>query len=170
MNSEFTYKLKSSFEYHTDGGTAVCEELVLSAPSYNTRKSCQIIKQYFCKAGAEEESRLIKQIHSMGKDLKDVIEDEKSKKKESEDSDSPNMDDESNRQKYGKDLIKSLFANSTEKDIATTMDEIGKLMTSGVCLVNGDKKLDHAIMQKITISDIYDMYGEYIGYFLVPSG
>lgn len=142
LNKQFEYELENPIEYHDGGDLASSKNLVLLAPSFSQIKRAAKLKQGFFQA-----------IKSFQGDKK---QDESKNKAANDESD------------FDADAVLTVLFMG-DIDIAAYFEDFEKLLTSGVCKVNGKVELNSIMCSKLSVEDMEKLLAEYIVNFLLPA-
>lgn len=161
MIKEFTYTLKTPFEYHNSGELTEAQTLTIKAPTNKVIDHVALIEQEVSKS----EFNLITNLKSIyGEDKfeklsKDATESVKEKKEESE--------------KVTADAILSqMFSNNA--DMKKCFFALKEILSSGnkekpVCKVDDTEKFTKPMWEEMTFEDTKELLGEYIVNFITAS-
>lgn len=139
-STEYSYKLKSPFTYHSKGGQLEAASILLKAPTSKSRSEVMHIKQGFMRAAAETQEG-----KGERKDKKDM-----------------------NEEVDPQDLL-ILFMSSKTQDVNIYFDTFERLLIKDGGLVDGVEPLTSFILEKLSVEDLENMFGLYLKFFLVAS-
>ena len=140
IRDEFEFALSRPITYHHNGQSEEASLLILKAPSYKQDEERTRIQQGFHRA--------LTGLNSGG-----------------ESKDKPVATEEVKI--GGTDIFAIMLASAV--DMVAFKKDFKKLLTSGVCMVEGRESLTSPLYDKIYPEDLDNLMGEYIGNFILSS-
>jgi hypothetical protein len=139
--SEHTYELKNPFEYALKGDTQTASFITMTAPGYKQVVNFTPIKQAFMSA------------------ISEVTEDLDGKQ--------PEEAREAEGSVTGPQVMQLMYRWSG--DMNKIFIHAAELFKSGVALIDGETVMKTATLDKMTMTDVEGLLGDYIANFIAPS-